>query len=87
MAPWFGWLTCLNPAGADPRVVRPVQVALVQVVPVLVARVLHLQPRVPKAHVQAQALVQAQWGNAQGALASLVKLLARAPTWLDRTLA
>ena len=74
-----------------PVPVVPVQVVPVQVVPVQVARVLHLQPRVPKAHVQAlalvQALAQAQWGNAQGALASLVKLLARAPTWLDRTLA
>ena len=83
MAPWFGWLTCLNPAGADPRVVHPVQVALVPVVRVQVVRVLRLQPRAPKVHVQAQA----QWGNAQGVLASLVKLLARAPTWLDRTLA
>jgi hypothetical protein len=68
-------------------VVRPVQVVRVPVVRVPVVRVLRLQPRAPKAHVQAQALAQAQWGNAQGVLASLVKLLARAPTWLDRTLA
>lgn len=81
MARWFGWLTCLSPVGADPQVVRPVQVV----------RVLPQQPRVLKAHVQAQALVQAlvqaQWGNAQGVLASLVKVLARTPTWRVRTLA
>ena len=82
MALWFGWLTCLNPVGADPLVVRPVQVVPVQVVPVL-----RQPPRVPKAHVQALVLVPAQWGNAQGVLASLVKVLARTPTWRDRTLA
>jgi len=97
MAPWFGWLTCRNPVGVDPLVDRPVQVAQVQVARVQVAQVqvaqvrrllvLPLQLRVRKAHVQAQALVQAQWGNAQGVLASLVKVLARTPTWRVRTLA
>ena len=81
-AQWFGWLICLNPVGADPLVVRPEQVA-----PEQVAQVLRQQPRVLKAHVQVQALVQAQWGNAQGVLASLVKALARTPTWRVRTLA
>ena len=77
MALWFGWLTCLNPVGADPLVVRPVQVVPVQRQP----------PRVPKAHVQALVLVPAQWGNAQGVLASPAKALPRTPRWLDRTLA
>ena len=82
MAPWFGWLTCLNLVGADPLVDRPVQVAQVRRL-----LVLPQQLRVPKAHVQVQALVQAQWGNAQGVLASPVKDLARTPRWPDRTLA
>ena len=81
-APWSGWLTCRNLVAADPLVVRPEQVARVPV-----ALVLHQQPRVPKARVQAQALVQAQWGNAQGVLASPAKALPRTPRWLDRTLA
>ena len=104
---WFGWLTCRNPVGADPLVVRPVQAAPVQVVQVQVVQVqvvqlpvARVQPpllRVPKAHVQAQAkalvlvlvlvLVLAQWGNAQGVLASPAKALPRTPRWLDRTLA
>jgi hypothetical protein len=77
-------LTCLNLVVADPLVVRPEQVARVQVV-----RVQPPLPRVPKAHVQAQvqALVQVQWGNAQGVLASPVKAPPRTPRCLDRTLA
>jgi hypothetical protein len=84
-------LTCLSPVVVDPLVVRPVQVALALEALVPVARVqppLPL-PLVPKAHVQALVLVLvlAQWGNAQGVLASPVKALPRTPRWLDRTLA